>query len=76
MPAKKDAEIKQAISEHAQAKRDAVSQYAFGDGFRFNLVMESNPRKPDAKNIFDRHYVFATSMPCTDFDYILRCIPE
>ena len=76
MPAKKDAGIKKAISEHVQAKRNAVSRYTFGDGFEFNLVIAPNPRKPDAKNMFDRYHVFATSMPCTDFDYILRYIPE
>ena len=76
MPAKKDAGIKRAISEYAQAKRDAVSQYTFGNGFEFNLVIVPNPRKPDAKNIFDRYYVFATSLPCTDLEDILRYIPE
>ena len=75
MHAKKDAGIK-AISEHAQAKRDAVSQYAFGNGFEFNLVIVPNPRKPDAKNMFDRYHVFATSIQCTDFEDILRYIPE
>ena len=61
MPAKKDAGVKRSISEHAQAKRGAISQYTFGNEFEFNLVIVPNPRKPDAKNIFDRYYVSAAS---------------
>ncbi len=76
MPAVKNAGIKKAIFQYAQGKRDAISQYTFDNGFEFNLIIVPNPKKPDAKNIFERYHVFATSLPCTDSDDMLKYIPK
>lgn len=76
IPAKKDAGIKGAISEHAQGKRAAISQYTFGDGNTFNLIIIPAPRKTDADNIFERYHVFATSLPCIDADEVMRYVPN
>jgi len=78
MPAKKDAGIKAAISEHAQRLRDTVSRYTIGGtgGFTFRLVIVPAPGKEDAGCIFERYLVFATSMSCGTPEEAVRRIPE
>jgi len=78
MPAKKDAGIRRAITEHAQGLRGAVSRYTVGGtgGFTFRLVIVPAPGRSDAGCVFDRYHVFATSLPCGTPGEALRRIPE
>ena len=78
IPAVKNKGIKQAISEHAQGKRDAVSRYTVSNGtesHRFNLIIIPS-KCPEAERIFDRYHAFATSLPCKDPKDAVRRIPE
>lgn len=79
IPAKKDSKIKHAIMQHHKNLRDAVSPYTIGnisEGFTFNLVIVPAKGKQDSDDITEQYHVFATSLPCTNPDEIIRQIPE
>ena len=68
----KNSRIKDAIEEHANEQRTAVSWYtmksAEGKEFAFRLIINKNPRKTDLDNIAGRYYVFATTLKCKSYD--------
>ncbi len=80
MPAVKNGTIKDAINEHANEKRTAVSLHtvksAEGKEFAFRLIINENPRKINSDNITDRYYVFATTLKCKRYDELLKYVPR
>ena len=79
MPAVKNGTIKDAIKEHANEKRPAVSWHTMKSAeskeFAFRLIINKNPRKLNSDNAADRCYVFAAAVKCKSCDELPEYAP-
>ena len=80
MPAVKNCGIKNAIDEHVQGQRPAVSWYtvksAEGRKFTLQLFISKKPKKPKSDSIYDQYHVFATTLKCRSYAELRECVPR